>query len=151
MTCIKLDGYYISPDDAGITPADWLKREFWEYYHKQGEDLDDTLACPLTLEYEQYLVGMVWWCKEDAWQHLCHNWSSDGIKNVGINGKCSPINSQKSHKLIDDYSIVARVEYPDDWEKRPFDPAILYNINGGFMKIKSFMKNKLIIANRFRQ
>lgn len=48
-----------------------------EYYKKQGEEIDDTLARPRELEYEQYLIGRIWWCNEQVWPHLCRNWCSD--------------------------------------------------------------------------
>ena len=50
-----------------------------EYYKKQGEEIDDTLARPRELEYEQYLIGRIWWCNEQVWPHLCRNWCSDQI------------------------------------------------------------------------
>ncbi|XP_047086056.1 uncharacterized protein LOC124697518 [Lolium rigidum] len=57
-----------------------------------------------------------------------------GMKNIDLaTGDSGPISSQKVHKRLNDYATSASAEHPDDWDQRPFDPAILYDINGGLL------------------
>jgi hypothetical protein len=83
------------------------------------------------------------------------------MKNIDLaTGDSGPISSQKVHKRLvgavfkiytsysyshcsinyhsfswsqNDYATSASAEHPDDWDQRPFDPAILYDINGGLL------------------
>ena len=57
------------------------------YYEKQGEKLDDTLACSKELEYDQYLEGRMPWFKEPAWPHLCAYWCSKKFKTLRKRGQ----------------------------------------------------------------
>ena len=41
------------------------------------QNLDDKLARPIELTYEQYLNGRVKWCKRAAWPSLCRYWCSE--------------------------------------------------------------------------
>lgn len=51
------------------------------YYHKmQNQTLDDALARPIELDYEQYMHGQLEWCKDEVWPYLCSYWCSDDFK-----------------------------------------------------------------------
>ena len=58
-----------------------------EYYRKQGEDIDDVLARPRELQYEQYLDGKIWWCNDIVWPHLCRNWCTEQFKTKRKRGQ----------------------------------------------------------------
>ncbi len=63
------------------------------YYDKQGEVIDDTLARPRELEYEQYLDNRVEWCNEEAWPQLCRYWCSQTFKKKRKIGQESRLKS----------------------------------------------------------
>ena len=50
------------------------------YYAKRDQILDDTLARPIELEYEQYLDGRLKWCDDEVWPKLCRYWCSEEFK-----------------------------------------------------------------------
>jgi len=50
------------------------------YYGKRDQILDDALACPIELEYEQYLDGRLKWCNDEVWPKLCRYWCSEEFK-----------------------------------------------------------------------
>ncbi|KAM0841944.1 hypothetical protein ACQ4PT_058689 [Festuca glaucescens] len=64
------------------------------YYEKQGEHLDDTLACSKELEYDQYMEGRIPWFKEHAWPTLCTYWCSKGFLTKRKRGQESRLKSQ---------------------------------------------------------
>ncbi|KAF8644967.1 hypothetical protein HU200_066272 [Digitaria exilis] len=50
------------------------------YHRKRGQEIDDTLARPIELEYEQYMDGQLQWCNDDVWPELCTYWCSKDFK-----------------------------------------------------------------------
>jgi hypothetical protein len=64
------------------------------YYEKQGEHLDDTLACSEELEYDQYMEGRIPWFKEHAWPALCTYWCSKGFLTKRKRGQDSRLKSK---------------------------------------------------------
>ncbi|CAN6373435.1 unnamed protein product [Urochloa humidicola] len=56
---------------------------------KKGQKLDDTLARPILLEYEQYLEGRLPWCNDEVWPELCRYWcSADFLSKRKIGQAC---------------------------------------------------------------
>lgn len=50
------------------------------YHRKRGQEIDDTLARPIELEYEQYMDGQLKWCNDEVWPELCTYWCSKDFK-----------------------------------------------------------------------
>jgi len=50
------------------------------YHGKRDQILDDTLAHPIKLEYEQYLDGWLKLFNDEVWPKLCHYWCSEEFK-----------------------------------------------------------------------
>ena len=50
------------------------------YYGKRDQILDDALARPIELEYEQYLDGRLKWCNDVVWPKLCRYWCLEEFK-----------------------------------------------------------------------
>ena len=50
------------------------------YYGKRDQILDDALARPIELEYEQYLDDRLKWCNDEVWPKLCRYWCSEEFK-----------------------------------------------------------------------
>jgi hypothetical protein len=64
-----------------------------EYYRKQGEIIDESLARSRVLDYEKYMEGRVWWCMEDAWKLICRWWCSDEFKKKREIGQAARLDS----------------------------------------------------------
>jgi hypothetical protein len=48
------------------------------YYDKKlNQKLDDKLARPIELKYEEYLGGKLKWCSKAVWPYLCRYWCSE--------------------------------------------------------------------------
>ena len=50
------------------------------HHGKRDQILDDTLAHPIKLEYEQYLDGWLKLCNDEVWPKLCHYWCLEEFK-----------------------------------------------------------------------
>jgi len=57
------------------------------------QNLDDKLARPIELTYEQYLNGRVKWCKRAAWPSLCRYWCSEEFLTKQKRGQESRLSS----------------------------------------------------------
>ena len=57
------------------------------YYEKRDQILDDALARPIELEYEQYLDGRLKWCNDEVWPKLCRYWCSEEFKRKRKRGQ----------------------------------------------------------------
>ncbi|KAG0522218.1 hypothetical protein BDA96_07G017800 [Sorghum bicolor] len=64
-------------------------------YYKDvlNQTLDDKLARPIELIYEQYLNGRVKWCKRVAWPSLCRHWCSEEFLTKRKRGQESRLSS----------------------------------------------------------
>ncbi|TVU38458.1 hypothetical protein EJB05_11829, partial [Eragrostis curvula] len=58
------------------------------------QKLDDALARPIELEYEQYVDGRLQWCSEQDWPYLCRYWCSDNFKLKRKRGQESRLSSE---------------------------------------------------------
>ena len=71
-----------------------------EYYRTIGEPLDDTLARPIVLKYEQYLQGQIKWFDDAVWPKLCSYWCSDefkGKRKTGLECRSSSTDIAQNH------------------------------------------------------
>jgi hypothetical protein len=57
------------------------------------QNIDDKLARPVELTYEQYLNGRVKWCKRAAWPSLCRYWCSEEFLTKPKRGQESRLSS----------------------------------------------------------
>jgi hypothetical protein len=66
-----------------------------QVYYKDvlNQTLDDKLARPIELTYEQYLNGRVKWCKRVAWPSLCRHWCSEEFLTKRKRGQESRLSS----------------------------------------------------------
>ena len=63
------------------------------------QNLDDKLARPIELTYEQYLNGRVKWCKRAAWPSLCRYWCSEEFLTKRKRGQESRLSSDDNQNL----------------------------------------------------
>jgi hypothetical protein len=53
------------------------------YYNKKlNQKLDDKLARPIELKYEEYLEGKLKWCSKTVWPYLCRYWCSEEFQAI---------------------------------------------------------------------
>ncbi|CAO2176069.1 unnamed protein product [Urochloa humidicola] len=64
------------------------------YYEKNDQILDDTLACPIELEYEQYLEGRLKWCNDEVWPELYRYWCSEDFLMARKKGQQCRLSSE---------------------------------------------------------
>ncbi|CAN6173777.1 unnamed protein product [Urochloa humidicola] len=64
-----------------------------EYYRTLKQELDNKLACPIVLEYEQYLKCKIKWCHPDVWPELCRYWCSKEFLDARMRGQKARCNS----------------------------------------------------------
>lgn len=64
-------------------------------YYKDvlNQILDDKLARPIELTYEQYLNGRVKWCNRGVWPSLCRYWCSEEYLTKRKRGQESRLSS----------------------------------------------------------
>jgi len=63
-------------------------------YRTLKQELDDKLALPIELEYEQYLNGKIKWCDAEVWPELCRYWCSEEFKVKRKRGQEARLNSE---------------------------------------------------------
>ncbi|CAN6335189.1 unnamed protein product, partial [Urochloa humidicola] len=63
------------------------------YYKTLNQELDDKLARPIVLEYEQYLKGKVSWCTPEVYPELCRYWCSKEFLDARMRGQNARLNS----------------------------------------------------------
>ena len=66
------------------------------YYEKRDQILDDALARPIELEYEQYLDGRLKWCNDEVWPKLCRYWCSEEFKRKRKSGQACRLSCEDS-------------------------------------------------------
>ena len=66
------------------------------YYEKRDQILDDALARPIELEYEQYLDGRLKWCNDEVWPKLCRYWCSEEFKRKRKRGQACRLSCEDS-------------------------------------------------------
>nr|XP_051212141.1 uncharacterized protein LOC127329716 [Lolium perenne] len=54
-----------------------------------------------------------------------------GAKKYKENGSNTSIENLKAKKRLDDYEKGLKSAYPEDWQERDLDPAVLYSTGGG--------------------
>ena len=63
------------------------------YMKKLNQKIDDKLAWPIELNYEEYLDGKQKWCSNAVWPKLCRYWCSENFLKKRKRGQESRFSS----------------------------------------------------------
>ena len=63
------------------------------YMKKLNQKIDDKLARPIELNYEEYLDGKQKWCSNAVWPKLCRYWCSENFLKKRKRGQESRFSS----------------------------------------------------------